>query len=74
MQQIQREADLAEPEQPRMTETAAHVRRKNDGEAEELGANRGPEATEFSVLGRHFMEPFEKDTGPLRPGMEFGGK
>ena len=44
------------------------------GEDEELGADGGPEAAEFGVLGGDFLEPLEEDFAPGGPGVEFGGE
>ncbi len=44
------------------------------GEDQELGADCGPEAAEFGVLGGNLLEPFEEDLAPGGPGVEFRGE
>ena len=74
VEEVERETDFAKPEEVFVAQGAAHVGGEGRGEDEELGADCGPEAAEFGVLGGDFVEPLEEELAPGGPGVEFGGE
>ena len=47
VEEVDGEADFAEPEEDRLGEEAAEMRREDNGESQELGTERRPETAEF---------------------------
>lgn len=74
MQEIKREAYLAEPKKISMTQCTSQMWRHDNGESEELGPNGRPEAAHLNVLGSDILTQLEEEVGPLSESLVFGGK
>lgn len=74
VKQVYWERDFAKPEEDGQRKEPAQLRRAKDGEAEQLGADGGPESHQLRAHRRKLGVESEHEERPVRPMRTFGGK
>ena len=71
VQEVQRVGDVAEPEEDVLREGLTQMRREKDREAEDVGAEAGPEAAKIFVCGSDGLSEMEELAAPGGPVRKF---